>query len=141
LKQNVTLSAKQHRTINALLRCATLREAAASAGVSRKTLWAWLRESAFQSAFQTASAQMLDDALSTLQSASLEAVECLRIIMADSDARAAARVSAAHWVVEMALRVRETTAIEQRIAALEARLPVGAPRTPKNPPTTLRRVK
>src|SRR5262245_8742563 len=117
---NGRLSAKQQRAIEALLTEPTTRAAAQAAGVGETTIFRWLAEPAFSTAYRAARSRLLESTLTELQAASTEAVETLREVMNSPLAMPAARVSAARAVLEFSLRAREEIEIEERLRALES---------------------
>lgn len=132
MSDNETLSAKQLRAMDALLREPTTRAAATAAKVSEATIWRWLAESGFAEAYSAARGRLLEGTLTALQAASTDAVSTLREVMADTTAQPSARVSAARTVLELALRAREELETEERLRVLEAAmqpLPEGVRRT------------
>jgi hypothetical protein len=113
------LTAKQSRILAILLETPTISEAASRAGVTTRTIFRMLNDEAFAQAYREARNRLLTDVLTAVQSASIEAVETLRDVMAAKSVPAAARVSAARTILEMALRGREAIEIEERLRALE----------------------
>lgn len=108
------------RAIETLLREPTTRAAAATAGVSEKTLWRWLSDPAFARAYREARSRLLESTLTTLQAASVEAVKVLQEVMNGYEVQPAARVSAARAVLDFALKGREQIELEERLRALES---------------------
>ncbi|MBL8190284.1 MAG: hypothetical protein JNK38_19870 [Acidobacteria bacterium] len=124
LSETERLSAKQHRAIEALLSEPTTRAAAAAADVSEATIWRWLAEPEFSAAYRAARGRLLESTLTALQSASVDAVVCLREILNDKTAQVSARVSAAKSVLELGLKARETLETQERLAYLEKALEI-----------------
>ena len=122
MKENKALSAKQEKAIAALLETPTTRAAAQAAGVSEATIWRWLADEAFASVYRNARAKALENTLSALQAAGADAVQALREVMNDVNAKGSERVSAAKAIIELGLRGREVLETEARLADLEARL-------------------
>lgn len=113
------LSAKQARAIEALLSEPTTRAAAKAAGVSEATIWRWLAEPGFAAAHREARGRLLKSTLTALQSASADAVLCLRDIFKNEEAPASVRVNAAKSVIELSLTARKVLEVEERLAYLE----------------------
>lgn len=113
------LSAKQQKAIEALLCEPTIQAAAQAAGVARATIFRWLSDVSFASAYKSARGQLLESMLTALQAASTDAVKTLREVMNDRAAQVSARVSAARTVLEMSLKAREVLQVEARLAYLE----------------------
>src|SRR5262245_9832386 len=113
------LTDRQLRAISALLEEPTIFLAAGRAGVGKATLFRWLNDPAFSEAYRAARGRLLEDVLTSLQSASIDAVIVLREIMTDKDINAFARVSAARGVLELSLKAREIIEVDARLRALE----------------------
>ncbi|MBL8189229.1 MAG: hypothetical protein JNK38_14570 [Acidobacteria bacterium] len=124
MNETERLSAKQQRAIEALLSEPTTRAAAAAADVSEATIWRWLAEPEFSVAYRAARGRLLESTLTALQSASADAVVCLREILNDKTAQVSARVSAAKSVLELGLKARETLETQERLAYLEKALEI-----------------
>jgi hypothetical protein len=119
---NGELSGKQQRAIEALLSEPTTKAAAEKAKVSEATLHRWLNDPAFSVAHKEARGRLLETTLTALQSASVEAVACLRNVVNDKGAPTTARVSAARNVLDFALKAHDVLEVEERLMVLEARL-------------------
>lgn len=117
--ENDTLSRNQERVISILLSEPTLTAAAKKAGVTELTLYRWFKQADFATAYREACRQVVDTAIGSLQAACAEAVDTLRVIMADVQAPASSRVTAARTVLEMAFKAVELEDIEERVSALE----------------------
>lgn len=116
------LKARQIGAIEALCREPDLGRAAKVAGVSKATLWRWLQEEKFSKAYRAARGRLLDEALAGLESSAGDAIKTLREVMADPEATAAARVSAARTSLELLLRLRDSLQLEERLSQVEERL-------------------
>lgn len=97
----------------------TTRAAAEAAKVSEATIWRWLADPIFASTYREARGRLLEGTLTALQSASVDAVACLREVINDKSAQVPARVSAAKAVLELSLKAREVLKVEERMAYLE----------------------
>lgn len=113
------LTAKQHKAIAALLTEATMGAAAKKAGVGERTLYTWLSEPAFDSAYRTARRKAVQQAIGRLQQVSTAAVSVLVRVMANDQTAAGTRVLAAKTVLEFAIKAVELEDFEERLAALE----------------------
>jgi hypothetical protein len=100
----------------------TATAAAKKAGVSLATLMRWLNESAFSTAYREARGRMIEDTMRVLQAAGVDAVQCLRGVIASEDAPITAKVSASRSIIEFGLKGREVIDVEARLKALEDRL-------------------
>ena len=114
------LSRKQEQTIAALLTCDSITAAAAGCGMAEATLHRWLKDDGFQTAYREARRAVVQQAITQVQRATVEAVATLRAVMQDSECPASARVSAAKAILETAVKGIEIEDLETRIAALEA---------------------
>jgi hypothetical protein len=112
------LPQKQTKAIVSLLNCRTVSEAATQAGVNESTVWRWMREESFQDALQEAKQRIVTQAIQ-LQQVTGEAVGTLRGIMADGEAPASARVTAAKAVLDMAVKAIKMEDLEARLMNLE----------------------
>jgi len=83
--KNLTLSPKKRRAIEALMAGGNPTTAAASAGVSRETIYRWLNEAAFQYELNRLTGETLAMASRALTQLSVEAVRTLREALAKPD--------------------------------------------------------
>lgn len=104
----------------ALLAQPTIRAAAAASSTSEATLRRWLASPAFERACRRARRDALRQATTRLQAIASDGVETLRAVMNDAKAPAAARVTAARAVIELAYRGFDLEELAERVAALEA---------------------
>lgn len=98
-RENPQMDAKKAEALAALSSARTLTEAAQLAGISRTTLWAYLKDKQFNDelqAFQTMRAWLRADQM-----------EALRAIMTDPEAPAASRVNAAQQILREAQRATD----------------------------------
>ena len=105
--------------IAALAGGATIRDAAAVAGVSESTVHRRLDDPDFRRRVADARAEMLSRAVSQLADASTEAVATLRALL-DAEAETV-RLGSARAILELGAKLRESE-LERRIAALETQL-------------------
>ena len=115
------LPQKQTKAIVSLLSCRTIQEAADQIGIDQSTLWRWQKDQDFQAALQEAKHRMVAQAIIQLQQITSDAVETLRGIMADGEAPASARVTAAKAVLDFAVRAVKLEEIEDRLKVLESK--------------------
>ena len=116
------LTAKQAKGLEALLDGANIQDAAAAAGVNRKTLARWLQEPAYWKLYQVNSRRGLELAARRLTGKLDTAVDMLASVMEDDEAPAGVRLRAAQHVIDSSLRLLDATDIQDRLAALEERL-------------------
>jgi hypothetical protein len=121
MRQNETnLSAKQTKTIEALLVCKSIEASAKKAKIAKSTLYRWLKDETFKSEFSKAKFRLLSNAITTLQRVSTKAVNILIEVMENKENPASTRVSASRIVLEQAIKGSELEDIEKRISTLEA---------------------
>jgi len=127
-KQNETsagfLNGKQIKAVEALIACDTLDEAAKTVGISRATMYRYLKEPAFESELNRAKRQLVNRAILRLQQSCGDATRALAEICRDKDAPASARVTASKAILDGALKAIELEDIESRIATLELRFSI-----------------
>ena len=117
------LTGKKAKALEALLEGLNIQDAAAVAGVNRKTLGRWLSyDLEFWKAYQVHSNGALQLAARRLTNKLDGAVELLGEVMDDTNAPAGVRLRAAQLVVDGSLRLLEASDFAERLAALEARL-------------------
>jgi hypothetical protein len=116
------LSATQERAILALLSQPTTRKAASEVGIDEATLWRWLQDKEFHSAYMKARRETVSRSIARLQQCTTEAVNTLRAVMRDKEAPAGARVMAAKATLDYAMKAVEIEDLAERVAELEATL-------------------
>lgn len=102
----------------------TIKGAAADVGVGYRTARLWLQEDAeFRALVERVRGETLEMAMARMTKATVQAAKVLRELMEAKrpSKTAGTRLAAAKAVLELALRMRETVSLEQRIAALEAK--------------------
>lgn len=117
--ENVT--PKQRRAVEALLTQPDLSQAAKTAGVSRNTLYRWMKDKDFLVAMADAEADALSGLSRTLVSLGDQAVTVLRDAMSDPEAPISARIRAADTVFSRLLQLRNLVDLEKRVSELEDR--------------------
>jgi len=120
MPENQTLSTKQRKALEALLQTGEVSHAATVAGVSRDTIYRWMKQPAFASAVRHAEAQAIDEVSRVLIRLSRSAVGTLAAAMADREGPFGPRIRAADITLSRLLQVRELAVLEERLAALEA---------------------
>ena len=113
------LTPKQRKVVEALLTTGEVATAAQSAGVSRDTLYRWLKQPVFAQAVRQAEAQALDDLSRLLVRLGRTAVATLAKAMRDPATPASSRVRAADAALGRLLQLRELATLEARLTALE----------------------
>ena len=108
---------KMHHAVIALLQSPTVEGAAGLCGVSESTLSRWIKRADFQDAYTQARSELVQRSLSSLQTASLEALDALKRNVACG--LPAIEVRAASALLDQSLRATELVGIEARLDALE----------------------
>ena len=122
MPENLTsheLTGKQRKAVEALLTTGEVAAAAQAAGVSRDTLYRWLKQPAFLAAVREAEARALDDLSRLLVRLGRTAAATLAKAMGDPAAPYPTRVRAADAALGRLLQLRELATLEARVAALE----------------------
>ncbi len=117
MSENLTLSAKQRRAIEALLTCGAVSQAAIAAGVSRPTLYRWLHDANFQAALREAEKEAIEGLSRSLVTLGSKAASTLDGAM--DTATDGVRVRAADVVLARLLQLKELVNLEGRVTALE----------------------
>jgi DNA-binding MurR/RpiR family transcriptional regulator len=116
------LSRKQERALTALLAHPTISEAAQSCGVSEPTLWRWLKDPAFSAAYNRLRNRLIEATLDQLAKSCGESVTTLRETLTDEAAPPAVKVNAAAKIIQLTLKIREQTEIEDRLRSIEEKI-------------------
>ena len=122
MPENLTpheLTGKQRKAVEALLTTGEVAAAAQAAGVSRDTLYRWLKQPAFLGAVRQAEAQALDELSRLLVRLRRTAAATLAKAMGDPAAPYPIRVRAADAALGRLLQLRELATLEARVQALE----------------------
>ena len=107
--------------IVALARGETVTDACRQSGVAERTAHRRLEDTEFVRQVRTCRSQMLDCAVGNLSFAASEAVGTLRsLLTAESET---VRLGAARAILDHVTKLRETQELEERIVALEEKLP------------------
>jgi DNA-binding MurR/RpiR family transcriptional regulator len=108
---------KMHHAVSALLQSPTVEAAAGLCGVSESTLSRWIKRSDFQDVYTQARRELVQRSLSSLQTASVEALDALKRNLVCG--LPAIEVRAASALLDQSLRATELLGIEARLDALE----------------------
>ena len=108
---------KMHHAVIALLQSPTVEGAAGLCGVSESTLSRWIKRSDFQDVYTQVRNDLVQRSLSSLQTASLEAIDALKRNVACG--LPAIEVRAASALLDQSLRATELVGLEARLDALE----------------------
>ncbi|MFT3881797.1 MAG: helix-turn-helix domain-containing protein [Gemmatales bacterium] len=111
-----------HEALLLALACgATVEAAAAKSGVTKRTVYRYLEDESFRRELQAYRAQMVYRATGMLTAAAMEAVKTLLGLMNGNHA-AAAKLGAAKAVLDLGLKLRQASELEDRMAKIEDRL-------------------
>lgn len=116
------LTPKQEKALACLLTEPTIEGAARSVGVSKTTMYQWLKDATFKTALDEARALLFTDNLGVLKASIREGIEALRLALNDPDATIANKITAGKTLIELALRAHEQLEIENRLTALESQI-------------------
>ena len=112
--------AGEQTLLNLLAAGRSVREAAAGAGVSERTVYRRLASPGFQKRLAAIRDELITAALGELVGCASQAVTKLRRLLEARDERV--QLQAAKALLEQALRLREAVTLEQRLATLERNL-------------------
>jgi phage terminase small subunit len=115
------LTPKQRKAVEALLITGDVTAAAKEVGVSRETLYRWLKQPHVLEAVREAEARALDELSRLLVRLGRSAATTLARAMSDAETPAATRVRAADVVLARLLQLRELATLEARVVDLERR--------------------
>ncbi|QEL17448.1 helix-turn-helix domain-containing protein [Limnoglobus roseus] len=107
------------RLIAELLSCGTVTDAAAKAGISRRTAQRWMRQPGFQARYRQAREDAVSAAVGLLHNSTSSAVQELAKILANDVTPPAVKVQAANAVLGWAAKFGELLDVRARLAALE----------------------
>jgi len=113
------LTAKQEKALAALLALGEVKAAAKDAHVGETTLWRWLKEAAFSSAYRDGRRRLVETTVARLMLDGTAASRALREITEDKAAPASARVAAARAILEHSIKGVEVLDLEPRLREIE----------------------
>lgn len=109
-------------TLLMALACGSTIDAAAhKSGLSKRTVYRRLDDSAFRKKLQSYRNDMVTRATGMLTAGSMEAVKTLLSLLGTGNA-AVARLGAARSILEIGLKLRQATELEERMTVIEERL-------------------
>ncbi len=114
------LTPKQETAIAALLSTSTIKDAAEACGLTTVTLWRWFQLPEFAAAWRAARRQVVENAITQLQTAASEAVETLKRNLTCGNE--AVEVRAASLIIEQAVKGVELVDLQERVERLESLL-------------------
>lgn len=113
------LSRKKEQAIAALLAKPSIPEAAKLVGIGERTLWRWLKDESFKSAYSAARAEIVTLVVAEIQNGLTDAIKTLKEIIKNKKAPASARVSAAKAMIDIGMKAVFDEDLKQRIEAIE----------------------
>ncbi len=123
-----SISVRQERAIICLLSEPTLAKAADAAGVGKRSLTRWMDKPAFAKAYRKARRDAFGQSIALTQHYAPLAVNTLATIMADKQAPAHARVTAAASLLKFGREGLELDDLALRVEALEEAAGASDPR-------------
>lgn len=126
LKSTAKLTARQEQAIQALLTGVNVKEVARKVHVGRTTLYRWLNDTAFRTAYHAAQERSHAWAVNRLQHLAAKAIQILEQILDDSEAPAPAKVEAARAVLDFALLGKEHSSQRGSLSTLKSDLSLSA---------------
>jgi hypothetical protein len=107
----------REKVLVALLETPSIRDAAKSSGISEATIYNFLRDSEFKTAYREARRQTVETAIAQMQNSASEAVERLKELQYCENPAVAARC--AQIIFENSIKGMETLDILDRLETLE----------------------
>lgn len=123
MSRNVQISAKQRAAIDCLLTNKSVVDAAKCAGMSEKTLYRWLDSDTFSTALAEERNRLSQRVRNDLCTMLSDAAAALHDALTDEvthPARVGVRVRAAVAILEIAMKIEEMVAFDERLKRLEA---------------------
>ena len=114
------LTSKQKRALPYLLEARSIEEACKRAGVSKATVYEWLKDDVFRNELKRQRNSIIDSAVDTLKANIAKATETL-VKHLDSEHENIS-IRAAESIIEFTQKALEHEELERRIEALEDRL-------------------
>lgn len=111
--------ANKELMLAALMTCETKQEAAAKAGITDRTLRAYLSDPSFLAEYQRQRSKLLSDATHQLQNNFQTAIKTLVEIIKSKSSSEKAKISASRLILEYGLRFTEITDILTRLENIE----------------------
>ena len=119
------MTPRKEKALQALLVSRTRAEAAKAAGIGESTLREYMKDPEFSERYREAFGNLVQDATRQAQQALTLALSTLTEIMENTGEQATARIQAARYLVEYALRLGEQCDLLARLERLEAAVKEG----------------
>lgn len=113
------LTPLQIQTIAALMQSRSIEQAAQKVGVSKRAVFRWLNQPAFQAALRQATEDAIAQAVRRLSALSGDAIDTLAVEMTNATTPPSTRVRAADVILSRLMNLKELSELEARVAALE----------------------
>lgn len=113
------MTPNQQRALQALLTQPNKKAAAEAAGISTRTMTAYLADENFQREYKKAFGQLVQDATRQAQKSLSPALSALRDIVEDEEENSNTRIAAARSLLEYGLRLTEFSDILTELEAVE----------------------
>lgn len=114
------LTPKQRKTIGSLLETGNVAQAAQTAGISRDTIYRWMREDDFKAALKNATQETMESLSRSLVTLGTKAAQVLENALDDEELTPAVRLRAVDIAFNRLLQLRELVELEARVSRLEA---------------------
>lgn len=115
------LTPRKRKAIETLLTSGDITQAARAAGVSRETLYRWLKAPDFRQGLAAGTHEALQGLSQSLLTLGAAAAKTLREALEDTTAPLAARLRAADIVLARLLQLRDLVDLDKRLTELEKR--------------------
>jgi hypothetical protein len=112
------LTARQRRIIPFLL-CHNTVDACRLARVSRKSVWEWMKQEAFQEELKGARDRLFSDSLELIKG-NVEKAVCKLVTLMEGAKKQDVQIRAAENILEYAVRLKQMEELEKRLEILEA---------------------
>ena len=119
------MTPRKEKALQALLVSRTRAQAAKAAGIGESTLREYMKDPEFLDQYREAFGNLVQDATRQAQQALTLALSTLTEIMENTGEQATARIQAARYLVEYALRLGEQCDLLARLERLEAAVKEG----------------
>jgi len=123
MEANLTI--RQKKAIAALVIHADITEAAKEAGVSRDTIYRWMRSSDFKAALDEATTEAIGEISRSLVTLGIKAIQTIDELIYTFQTPPGTRLRAADIVLTKLLQVRELVNLENRVTELESKIKQG----------------
>ena len=119
------LTARQLKTISAILEAPSMEAAARAAGVAKSTLYEWIQQEPFRAALEAARGDIYRAGIDTLKGAAGKAAGRL-IELLDSRNENTRRLTARE-ILALSIKIDESQTLEKRLTAIEQALETAQP--------------